>query len=67
MDFSIGQHVEWDTPQGSHQGTILERHADDFHFARQRFTASSDEPVYVVESHDTGATGAHRPQALRRV
>ncbi len=63
--FDIGDKVQWDTPQGPHRGTVVDRCAQDFNLARQRFTASEENPAYIVESEDTGAAGAHRGQALQ--
>ena len=33
--------------------------------AGQHFTATSDEPAFIVESKKTGARAAHKGQALR--
>lgn len=61
----IGDRVSWDTPQGRTQGRIVDRRTKDFQLAKQKFTASDDEPKYVVESEKTGARAAHAPSALR--
>jgi surface antigen len=65
QSFEVGEKVCWRTPQGAHTGTVVERREDEFHLARQRFTASRDKPAYVVECHETGARAAHAPEALQ--
>jgi hypothetical protein len=61
----IGDKVSWDTPQGRTQGRIVDKKTTDFQLAKQKFTASPEEPKYVVESDKTGARAAHAPSALR--
>ncbi len=39
----------------------------DSQFDGQKFTASADEPVFIVESEKTGAKAAHKATALRRL
>jgi hypothetical protein len=60
----IGDKVSWDTPQGRTQGKIVEKKTKDFQLAKQKFTASEDEPKFVVESDKTGARAAHAASAL---
>lgn len=62
-----GDRVSWNTSQGRTQGTVAEVRRRDFTFAEQRFTASDDEPAYIVESEKTGATAAHQRSALRKI
>lgn len=63
----VGDRVSWGTPQGRTQGTVVERKTKDFQLAGHTFTASDDEPAYVVESEKTGAHAAHKGSALRRL
>ena len=60
----VGDKVSWDTSQGRTQGTIVEKKTTDFQLAKQTFTASDDEPKFVVESDKTGAKAAHAASAL---
>lgn len=62
-----GDRVSWNTPQGRTQGTIVERKTSDFEFADQNFTASSDEPAFIVESEKSGSKAAHKGSALRKL
>ena len=65
--FTTGDHVSWNTPQGRTRGHVVERKTKDFEFAGQHFTASSDEPAFIVESEKTGAKAAHKATALRKL
>lgn len=56
--------VRWNTPQGQTHGHVVEVRTDDFQFANQRFTASKDDPAYIVESDKSGARAAHKESAL---
>ena len=66
-DFAKGDRVSWNTSQGRTQGHVVERRVKDFEFAEQSFTASPDEPSYIVESEKTGARAAHKGSALRKL
>ena len=61
----VGDRVSWSTPQGRTQGKIVERKESDFTFDGQKFTASKDEPTFLVESEKSGKQAAHRGSALR--
>ncbi len=63
----VGDRVSWGTPQGRTQGKVVERKTADFQLAGQKFTASQDDPAFVVESEKTGAHAAHKGGALRRL
>ena len=66
-DLSTGDRVSWNTSQGRTQGTVEEKRTKDFRFAGQSFTASEDEPAYIVKSEKSGDTAAHKGTALRRL
>ena len=65
MAFAHGDRVSWNTPQGRTQGTIVEKKTKDFTFDGQHFTASTDDPAYLVESGKSGKRAAHKGSALR--
>ena len=67
MELSKGDRVSWNTSQGRTRGTVVEKKTKDFTFADQHFTASSDEPAFIVESEKTGAQAAHKGSALRKL
>ena len=63
----VGDRVSWNTPQGRTRGSIVERRVEDFQFDGQQFTASTDEPSFIVESEKTGAQAAHKGSALTKL
>jgi plastocyanin len=63
----VGDRVSWGTSQGRTHGVVKERKTSDFEFDDQKFTASSDEPAFIVESETTGARAAHKGSALRKL
>ena len=62
---SVGDRVSCQTSQGRTSGRVVEKKTSDFEFAGQHFTATSDDPAFVVESKSTGARAAHKGRALR--
>jgi hypothetical protein len=64
---SPGSRVSWNTPQGRTRGKVVEHKTADFTLAGHSFTASDDEPMFVVESEKSGARAAHKPSALREL
>lgn len=66
-DLSKGDRVSWSTSQGRTQGKVVEKRTKDFQFAGQKFTASDDEPAYIVESEKSGDRAAHKGSALRKL
>lgn len=63
---SKGDKVTWNTSQGETHGTVQEKKTKDFQFDGQHFTASSDDPAYVVESDKSGSKAAHKGSALKK-
>jgi hypothetical protein len=66
-ELSTGDHVSWNTSQGRTRGEIVDRRTKDFTFAGQHFTASNDEPAYIVKSDKSGDEAAHKGSALRKL
>ena len=66
-NLTTGDRVSWNTSQGRTRGHVVERKTSDFEFAGQHFTATSDDPAFVVESEKTGAQAAHKGSALRKL
>lgn len=64
MTFSTGDHVTWNTPQGPTRGRVVEKRTEDFELSGQKFTASEDDPAFVVESEKSGKHAAHKADAL---
>ena len=63
----VGDRVSWDTSQGRTRGTVEHRKTSDFEFDGQRFTASTDEPAFIVKSEKSGKEAAHKGAALRKL
>ena len=63
----VGDRVSWGTSQGRTRGEIIEKKTKDFDFASQYFTASTDEPAFIVQSEKTDAKAAHKGTALRKL
>lgn len=63
---SKGDKVSWNTSQGETHGTVQEKKTKDFQFDGQHFTASSDEPAYIVKSDKSGKEAAHKGSALKK-
>ncbi len=66
MALTIGDHVSWNTSQGRTHGVVKEKRTKDFQFDKQKFTASDDEPMWIVESDKSGAEAAHKESALTK-
>lgn len=66
-DLSKGDRVSWSTSQGRTQGKVVEKRTSDFRFDGQKFTASDEEPSYIVESEKSGDRAAHKGSALRKL
>lgn len=66
-ELSKGDRVSWNTSQGRTRGTVEEKRTKDFEFAGQKFTATADDPAYIVESEKSGDRAAHQGSALRRL
>lgn len=64
--FSKGDKVSWNTSQGMTHGKVVDKKTKDFQLDGQHFTASSDEPMYVVESDKSGKNAAHKGSALSK-
>ncbi|TFV96777.1 DUF2945 domain-containing protein [Orlajensenia leifsoniae] len=62
---AVDDRVSWNTSQGRTRGRVVERRTADFTFDGQHFTATADEPAFIVESEKTGARAAHKGSALR--
>ena len=66
MTFHSGDHVSWNTSQGTTHGVVEEKRTREFQFKKQKFGASDDEPYYIVKSDKSGETAAHRESALTK-
>lgn len=66
-EFTVGDHVSWDSEAGRVTGTITKVHTADFDYKGHRRRASEDEPQYEIASDKTDHIAAHKESALRRL
>ncbi len=64
MAISKGDKVTWNTPQGTTEGTAVEKRTKEFQHDKQTFKASDDEPYWIVESAKSGSKAAHKESTL---
>jgi hypothetical protein len=64
---SEGDHVEWNTPQGTTSGEVVEELTSETTIEGHEAKASEDDPQYRVRSDTTGAEAAHKPSALKKI
>ncbi|EYT56390.1 hypothetical protein H490_0102515 [Leucobacter sp. UCD-THU] len=67
QEFSVGDHVCWNSEAGRVSGTIIKVHTDDFDYKGHRRRASADDPQYEIKSDKTDHVAAHKGSALRRL
>lgn len=65
--YKRGDRVRWDHSQGSSTGEVVRKVVSPVKIKGHKAAASKDNPEYMVRSDKTGATAAHRPDALRKV
>lgn len=64
--FKPGDKVEWHSSQGMVHGTVKRRLTEPTEIKGHHVHASPQEPQYLVESDQTGAQAAHKPEALKK-
>jgi hypothetical protein len=64
MSLRVGSKVSWNTSQGTTHGKVVEKKTKDFTLDGQHFTASDDDPRWIVESEKSGKRAAHTSSAL---
>jgi len=64
---TVGDHVSWNTSQGRTRGLVVQRKTRDFEFDGQKFTATTSEPAFIVESDKTKKRAAHKAAALHKL
>ena len=64
MSIRVGSTVSWNTSQGTTHGKVVDKRTKDFTLDGQHFTASDDDPKWIVESDKSGKRAAHAGSAL---
>ena len=59
-----GDKVEWNTPQGKTSGEIKKKLTSPTKIKEHKFSASKDDPQFLVESEKSGKEAAHKPGSL---
>ena len=70
-DIKRGDNVEWNTPQGTTEGKVVEKVTEERRIGNKgqkgtKVKGSKDDPRYVVESERSGKQAAHKPSALKK-
>lgn len=66
-EYSVGDHVSWNSEAGRVSGRIVKVHYQDFDYKGHRRRASRDEPQYEIKSDKTDHIAAHKGGALTRI
>lgn len=64
--FKKGDKVEWDSSQGTIEGTVEKKLTAPMKIKTHAVKASKDNPEYLVKSDKTGAEAAHKPDELHK-
>lgn len=66
-EYSVGDHVSWNSEAGRVSGRIVKVHFQDFDYKGHRRRASRDDPQYEIKSDKTDHIAAHKGGALTRI
>jgi hypothetical protein len=66
-EFSVGDHVGWNSEAGEVSGNITKVHTADFDYKGHRRRASAEDPQYEVKSDKTDHIAAHKGSALHLI
>lgn len=61
-----GDAVEWETPQGTTEGTVEKKLTAPTEIKGHAVAASPDNPEYLVKTDKSGKEAAHKPDALHK-
>ena len=62
-----GDKVEWQSSQGTVQGTVKKKLTAPTDIKGHHVAASAEHPEYLVVSDKTGAEAAHKATALKKI
>lgn len=65
--YSVGDHVSWNSEAGRVSGRIVKVHHADFDYKGHRHRASKDDPQYEIKSDKTDHVAAHKGSALTKL
>ena len=64
--FSKGDKVQWESSQGTIEGTVEKKLTEPTDIKKHHVDASKDDPQYLVKSDKTGKEAAHKPESLSK-
>ncbi|MEU7376211.1 DUF2945 domain-containing protein [Streptomyces albidoflavus] len=67
QQFSVGDHVRWNSEAGHVQGVIVKKHTHDVEFKGYTHHCSPDDPQYEIKSDRTDHIALHKGGALTKV
>ena len=66
-EFSVGDHVRWNSEAGRVQGTITKVHTKDMEFKGHTRHCSPDDPQYEIKSDTTDHVAMHKGNILTKI
>lgn len=63
-EFSKGDKVQWESSQGTIEGTVEKKLTEPTDIKKHHVDASKENPQYLVKSDKTGKEAAHKPESL---
>jgi hypothetical protein len=66
-DFSVGDHVSWNSEAGRVRGRIKRKITSKIRFKGYTVHASKEEPQYLIKSDTTDHLAMHKGSALRKI
>ena len=66
-EFTIGDHVEWNSEAGRVRGTIKKKITSAIKFKTYTVRASKEEPQYLIKSDKTDHLAMHKGPALTKI
>lgn len=66
-DFSVGDHVRWNSEAGYVEGVIIRKHTKDVEFKGRTRRCSESDPQYEIKSDKTEHIAMHKGEALKKL
>ncbi|ANZ26860.1 DUF2945 domain-containing protein [Rhodococcus aetherivorans] len=66
-DFSVGDHVRWNSEAGYVEGVIIRKHTKDVEFKGRTRRCSESDPQYEIKSDKTEHIAMHKGDALTKL
>lgn len=64
-EFKKGDKVEWESSQGTIEGSVEKKLTHPIEIKGHHVAASRENPEYLVKSNKTGKAAAHKPESLK--